>query len=216
MSEQIKGFYEFGDFRFDVVKRVLWHRGEMVALAPKATDVLSLLLEQRGNLVERREIIEKVWSDTFVEEGNLNHAISALRRVLGNELIQTIPRRGYLFAAAAREVPNGVTDAFTVERRISSFTTIEESEEISAVLPIAEASRTILTNRRLVMLAVAASLLVAGVIWFTLGTDRINPRVFKNAPKTLAIIPMRALNQADGGEFGLGITENLASRLGRL
>src|SRR5687768_1365319 len=207
MSEQIKGFYEFGDFRFDVVKRVLWHRGEMVALAPKATDVLSLLLEQRGNLVERREIIEKVWSDTFVEEGNLNHAISALRRVLGNELIQTVPRRGYLFTAAAREVPNGVTDAFTVERHISSITTIEESEDISTVLPIAEVSRTILTNRRLVMLTVAGFLLVAGMNWITLGTDRANS--LKDAQKTLAIMPLRALNQADCGELGLGITENL-------
>jgi predicted ATPase/DNA-binding winged helix-turn-helix (wHTH) protein len=102
MAPEIKRFYEFENFRFDAEKKVLWREVEMVNLTPKAGEVLLLLLQKHGDLIERNEILEKVWAGTFVEEGNLNHAISALRKVLGNEIIQTVPRRGYRFAAAAK------------------------------------------------------------------------------------------------------------------
>src|SRR5687768_506907 len=99
MSNEINDLYSFGDFRFDAERRVLWRGAEMITLPPRATDVLFVLLKGHGTLVERDELLNKVWGDTFVEEGNLNHTVSVLRRMLGDSsLIQTIPRRGYRFA----------------------------------------------------------------------------------------------------------------------
>src|SRR5215213_5033311 len=130
MSQVTKALFEFGDFRFDAERRTLWRGSEMIALAPKATEVLCLLIEARGHLVERDEIIDRVWSDTFVEEGNLNHAISALRKALGGDgIIQTVPRRGYRFSAEIKVIGDRSTEVF-IERRTSSQTTIEESEEL--------------------------------------------------------------------------------------
>src|SRR5687767_2299892 len=117
MSMEIKTFYEFRNFRFDAGKRVLWREGDLLTLAPKASEVLSMLLEDRGNLVERREILEKVWNGTCVEEGNLNNAISALRRSLGSDVIETVPRRGYRFAADTIEVRLPRCTEVVVERR---------------------------------------------------------------------------------------------------
>jgi DNA-binding winged helix-turn-helix (wHTH) protein len=97
--------FAFNDFRFDIEKRVLWRGEQVVALPPKATEVLCVLLTEPGNLVERQEILERVWADTYVEEGNLNHAISSLRRALGADLIQTVPKRGYRFAGDVSRLP---------------------------------------------------------------------------------------------------------------
>jgi TolB-like protein/DNA-binding winged helix-turn-helix (wHTH) protein/Tfp pilus assembly protein PilF len=72
-------------------------------------EVLLILVEKRGQLVARRDLINAVWPDTFVEEGNLSSNISILRRQLGvtldgGDYIQTIPKRGYRFVAAVKEV----------------------------------------------------------------------------------------------------------------
>lgn len=61
-------FYRFSDFKFETEKRVLWRNHEMVPLPPRASEVLLLLLKNRGNLVERREVLEQVWKDTIVED----------------------------------------------------------------------------------------------------------------------------------------------------
>ena len=72
-------------------------------------DVLLILVEKRGELVARQELMSAVWPDTFVEESNLSSNISILRRQLGvtpdgGDYIQTIPKRGYRFAAAVKLV----------------------------------------------------------------------------------------------------------------
>src|SRR5437868_7090028 len=107
MSSDIRHFYEFGDFRLDAAKRILWRNGDIVSLPPKAAEVLVALVEQRGDVLERGELLDRVWKDTFVEEGNLSYTISNLRRTLGKNgnagFIQTVPRRGYRFTARLKE-----------------------------------------------------------------------------------------------------------------
>ncbi|MGH9939171.1 MAG: winged helix-turn-helix domain-containing protein, partial [Blastocatellia bacterium] len=71
MSRQTKRFYEFGSFRIDVSERVLKRDGEIVPLTQKAFEVLLALVERRGAIVSKEELMEKVWPDTFVEESNL-------------------------------------------------------------------------------------------------------------------------------------------------
>ena len=72
-------------------------------------EVLLILVEKRGELVARQDLMSAVWPDTFVEESNLSSNISILRKQLGvtpdgGDYIQTIPKRGYRFAAAVKQV----------------------------------------------------------------------------------------------------------------
>jgi len=95
---------EFGPFRLDAAKRVLWRGGRIVALPPKALDLLVALAEQRGDVVTKDELMKRVWPDTFVEEANLSVNVSSLRKALGERpgggpYIETVSRRGYRFAA---------------------------------------------------------------------------------------------------------------------
>ncbi len=96
--------YAFGPFRFDAVERLLYRGAEVVPLTPKVADTLLVLLARQGSVVERTELVRLVWPDTIVEEGGLARNISMLRKALGDEAdgcryIETIPKRGYRFAA---------------------------------------------------------------------------------------------------------------------
>ncbi|HEX3186712.1 MAG TPA: winged helix-turn-helix domain-containing protein [Pyrinomonadaceae bacterium] len=101
--------YEFGPYRLDVGQRVLTRTGEAVSLTPKATEILTLLVANAGQLVGKDELLKQVWPDTFVEESNLTQNIFLLRRVLGDErpsprYIETVVRRGYRFIANVRVI----------------------------------------------------------------------------------------------------------------
>lgn len=100
-------FYEFGRFRLDLAGRILLHDDQAVPLPPKAVDTLVFLVENAGNVVEKQQLLKQVWKDAFVEEGSLTRTISILRKALedhadGQELIATIPTRGYRFAAGTK------------------------------------------------------------------------------------------------------------------
>ena len=94
--------HEFGGFRYDPAQRALFRGTTMVPLAPKAIDTLHVLLERRGQVVERAALMRLVWPDTTVEEVGLARNISLLRKALGEDedggFIETVPRRGYRFA----------------------------------------------------------------------------------------------------------------------
>jgi DNA-binding winged helix-turn-helix (wHTH) protein/TolB-like protein len=94
--------YGFGPFRYDPVQRLLFRDGTLVSLVPKAIDTLHVLLENRGRIVDKAELMRLVWPDTTVEEVGLARNISLLRKALeeeegGSQYIETIPRRGYRF-----------------------------------------------------------------------------------------------------------------------
>ncbi len=97
--------YQFGPFRYDPAQRQLFRDGVPVALVPKAADTLHALLERRGEIVPKQELMKLVWPDTVVEEIGLARNISILRKALGEDsaeggYIETVPKRGYRFAAA--------------------------------------------------------------------------------------------------------------------
>jgi TolB-like protein/Tfp pilus assembly protein PilF len=104
-------FYEFGRFRLDMSGRLLFRDEERVALTPKAVQILIALVESCGKPLGRDELLRTVWGDTNVEEGNLTSQISALRKVLGEEFIETIPKLGYRFLGPAK--PGGHPQAST-------------------------------------------------------------------------------------------------------
>ena len=104
-----KAHYEFGSFQFDPNHRSLLCDGQPITLTPKNLETLQVLLEQRGRVLEKDELLELLWPDSVVEENNLTQNISALRKALGDKpgeqrFIKTIPGRGYRFVADVREI----------------------------------------------------------------------------------------------------------------
>ena len=85
MSLEAKTVYEFGPFRLDVEQHSLFRDGQLIPLTPKALGTLLLLVEKKGQLVEKDELMKRVWPDTFVESGSLAFNISALRKALGDD-----------------------------------------------------------------------------------------------------------------------------------
>lgn len=108
MSNPHNHFYEFGSFRLDLGNRLLLRDGQVVPLKKKAFETLLVLVENSGQVLEKEQLMQRLWPDTIVEESNLTHYIYTLRRVLGDEkdnpqFIVTIPGRGYRFTAEVIE-----------------------------------------------------------------------------------------------------------------
>jgi DNA-binding winged helix-turn-helix (wHTH) protein/TolB-like protein len=99
--------YEFGPFRYDAGQRLLFREGTLVPLVPKVVDTLHVLLEARGRIVDKADLMRLVWPDTTVEEVGLARNVSLLRKALnddsGERYIETVPKRGYRFKAEVRE-----------------------------------------------------------------------------------------------------------------
>jgi DNA-binding winged-HTH domains len=128
--EEIKRFYEFGPFRIDPEERTLWREGEPVAVTVKAFDTLLTLVESGGRLISKDELMAKVWPGAFVEDNNLAQQISFLRKALdetesGIRYIETVPKRGYRFLVAAREV-EGQGAGLIIRERIRGRLVVEE------------------------------------------------------------------------------------------
>jgi TolB-like protein len=102
---------EFGEFRFEPATPVLTRNARSVEIAPKALEILAVLVEHAGHVVTKDDLLSIVWPDEVVEEGNLAVYISALRKALGDSAdrtayIETVPKRGYRFAAPVSRPPS--------------------------------------------------------------------------------------------------------------
>lgn len=111
--ERAGNLFRFGPFCLDADERVLLRDGRLVPLPAKAVSTLLALVRRSGHVVEKDVLMKEVWPDEDVEEGNLAQHVSTLRKALGgrsegHEHIETLPRRGYRFVAALKEVENGV------------------------------------------------------------------------------------------------------------
>ncbi len=101
--------YEFGPFRIDLDRYLLLRGDESIPLSPKVFETLLYLVQHRGEVGKKDDIISTIWPDTFVEESNLAQNIFLLRRALGEEknehrYIVTIPGVGYRFVASVTEL----------------------------------------------------------------------------------------------------------------
>lgn len=141
MSEPQR-FFEFDNFLLDAQQRMLLRDGEPVDLTPKVFDVLFELVQSGGRVVEKKELMDKIWPDSFVEEANLTQHVSILRKKLGQgaeqRYILTVPGRGYRFVAQTQSWDD---DAIvTVRERVRSRISIGKSDEpiegeIASVVP---------------------------------------------------------------------------------
>ncbi|HZH33796.1 MAG TPA: transcriptional regulator, partial [Pyrinomonadaceae bacterium] len=119
----------FAGFDLNAESKVLRRGGAIVPLPPKAVELLIVLLNNRGEVVSKNELLETVWKDTFVEESVLSNNIYILRKTLselgaGENLIQTVPRRGYRFVADSDELDDEAE--IVVERHVFRQTLIDE------------------------------------------------------------------------------------------
>ena len=116
MSEKTRHLFAFGPFHLDARECLLILDGKTVPLAHKAFEALLMLVENAGHLVDKDDLMRRLWPDTFVEEANVAKHVSLLRKVLseatnGREYIETIPKRGYRFVVDVREVADAESDS---------------------------------------------------------------------------------------------------------
>jgi DNA-binding winged helix-turn-helix (wHTH) protein/Tfp pilus assembly protein PilF len=116
MNQQVRRSYEFGPFRLDPAERQLLRDGVNVPLTPKVFEMLVVLVERNGHLVEKEELLNLVWADAFIEESNLARCVHTLRKALGEEhgghrYVETVPKRGYRFGGEVRVHEQAVADA---------------------------------------------------------------------------------------------------------
>lgn len=147
-------FYDFGDFRLDPRKRRLWRGGEVVALTPKEFEVLFFLVKRAGQVVEKDELLDAVWTDVYVEETTLARNVSWLRQNLGaandaGKMIETVPKRGYRFLPAVVRSENAPAVTLRVEEKIVQRVVIEETITFDEPESITASSESNLTESNL-------------------------------------------------------------------
>ena len=85
MSQTVRHLYEFGPFRLDATERLLLRGDQHIPITPKAFETLLVLVEYGGHVMDKNELMKKVWPNTFVEEVNLAKNVSSLRKILGED-----------------------------------------------------------------------------------------------------------------------------------
>ena len=183
--------YEFGPFRLEPAERKLSRNNEHVVLTPKAFDTLVLLVRNSGHLLEKDELIRTLWPDSFVEEGNLSNNIFALRKALGEnpQYIETLPKRGYRFVGAVRQLPG----------------------------PPARVSDVAKNPMKMVLFTVALAIAVATVLGLAIYGQRLFTRRSGPPIQSIAVLPLTNLSgDADQDYFADGMTDALITNLGKI
>ena len=201
-----KQIYRFGSFTLDCAERVLLRDGQPVTLPPKDIDTLVVLVENAGHIVEKEELLKRVWPGVFIEEGNLARRVFNLRQVLGDAesgrpYIETIPKRGYRFSATALDDNRGVSDLTGGDARFlrpQQVTSGRERSRRSWLWPIGAFAA----------LAVTA-IFLSHYLW-----------PLRTAPSQkvmLAVLPFENLTGDQNQDyFSDGLTEELTAQLGQL
>jgi TolB-like protein/DNA-binding winged helix-turn-helix (wHTH) protein/lipopolysaccharide biosynthesis regulator YciM len=194
--------YEFGEFRLDAQGHLLLRHSKPVPLTPKAVDLLVALVEAGGSPVAKEDLLQKVWADAAVEEGSLTSHISLLRKALGEsaddrQFIETLPKRGYRFAAPIRTTADGLPQAPAAP---------SEAKLASADWP----------RVRIILLALMgiAALLVFGHFATKHFLARQQPQFDR---LMIVVLPFQNLTGDPAQEFvSDGLTEEMITRLGEL
>lgn len=211
MSNEMDGLREFGKFRIDTVKKVLWYEEQPINLPLKEIELLCLLTKS-NELVTKEEILKAVWQDSYVEESNLSSHIYRLRKMFAKygeseKLIQTVPKRGYRFTGEI-VYPSTSLDLI-VEKHSFTRTLIEEIEEtdesnVKSLKPKPRSNYYIFPIAGLILLG----FVTLGFYYYkqkTLPLDKI---------KTIAVLPIKSFSDDDNNkELRLKITDAIITRL---
>jgi TolB-like protein/DNA-binding winged helix-turn-helix (wHTH) protein len=208
MSEQRKRFYEFGPFRVDVVERHLSRDGERVPLAPMVFNLLLVLIQHSGQVLERTWLKEQVWGGSNIGDpdghalANLNVYIATLRKALGDtpshpRYIGTVARHGYRFIADVREWE-------------------EEIEQVSA-LPKADKPDSRSRRRFLPLLTIGVILVGAAIAGYYYFKSYSTPPPKHSPVISVAVLPFKLLNDDDRDRpLEKGLAATLIPRLSNI
>ena len=221
MHTSVKPLYEFGPFQLDPPERLLLCDGQPVPMPPKAFDLLVLLVERGGHLIEKDELLKTVWRGSIVEEGNLSVTVSFLRKALNDDrglhkYIETVSKRGYRFVAEVRRVGEPEVIAPLVHADDSGPTGREVSgqHQLSPVV-FKYAAVTPTSTVRWKILAVALALGVSLVLVRMAVRRGTNPVQEAVTIRSLAILPFQTLGAKGADEYlGLGMADALITKLG--
>ena len=243
MRKQLKHFYEFGPFRLEPDERQLLCRDKPVPLTSKAFDMLLVLVENSGHLLDKEELLKQVWPGSFVEEANLSHHIYKLREVLGegedgSKYIETVPRRGYRFVAKVIEIHDEPGKEILVTGHSRTSLTVEESVEEEAadseamlkafpLGPITRANSEAVQGRPVLpvvaspqkssalILAGMTFLLLAAAEYFFWTRHNVTKAISTPGPiRSLAVLPFRPLSAESRDEsLELGMADALITKL---
>ena len=231
-DEHLPSFYEFGEFRLDAEKRLLWRADETVPLMPKAFEVLLVLVHRHGEVVTKDELMMSVWRDTVVEENSLNVQVSALRKAFGerpheHRFIVTVPGVGYEFVAEVREV---YANAKEVEEKAVSQTDpphleimgeargkaseTDKEDRRSLALYRTPATRRALGLRILVgVIGCGALAFLAYALW----PRRAALPAAQQPFKTIAVLPFKPLSAESRDEtLEMGMADTLITKLSNI
>ncbi len=192
--------FDFGPFRLNPSERLLTKDGQSVALPRRAFDTLVILVQSKGRLLTKSELMTAVWPDCFVEEANLMVAVSTVRKALGDEepqrkYIQTVPGTGYRFIG-------DIVEAAMPEP--------SQPDPVQAVAVPVQPVRAFHWSRWIAGVAVLVLAVVAGA-WAL--KSRLMPAV--HPIRTVAVLPFRTLGEDTSQEYlGLGMTDALITKLG--
>jgi len=188
----------FNEFTLDLARGCLFRNGEEIKLRPKSFDTLKHLVENNGRLISKDELFATVWPDTAVTDDSLVQCLIEVRRALGEngqQLIKTVPRRGYIFEADVIRNDSSPTQViYTDEVEALSVTIEEEGEEDdgeSATQKLSSAptkwswmpSRTALAAAALLVIALGGL-----IVW---QVRRNQSRTTITEIKTLAVLPFK-------------------------
>jgi DNA-binding winged helix-turn-helix (wHTH) protein/TolB-like protein/tetratricopeptide (TPR) repeat protein len=226
MSEQFpECCYEFGPFSLDTAEGQLWRDGEEIQLTRKSFKVLMLLVENSGHVLDKNELMEKVWPDTFVDENRLADNISTLRKLLGDDpkaptYIRTISGRGYRFVADVRELVREDGEVMVMTEQSRAHIVIEEDDgpangAVRPALP-AQLDR---PHRGSRFLLIGGSVLVLGLIIGVIYLWRAHePRTVSGTQlHSVAVLPFKPLVASERDEsLEIGMADTLITRLSNI
>lgn len=208
MSIQTKAIFEFGSFRLNPAERLLLREQVQVALPPKAFDALVVLVQNRGRLLGKDELLRAVWPGTFVEESNLAQHVSILRKALrdgedGLQYIETVPRHGYRFIAEVRELGSVASD--------NNAPMPHQQPPSGGAESIRAPHRFWSLKYAIAALALLAVLIAVPPVWKRLRPAEAEPI------KSLAVLPLQNLSADPEQEyFADGMTEALITDLAKI
>jgi len=223
MSRQVKQLYEFGAFCLDPAEHTLLRDGQPIPLRPKVYDLLVVLVENRGHLVDKEQLMSSVWAEEFVEEGNINKNISMLRQALGEsgggtKFIETVPKRGYRFVAEVREVnDNRQAELLTqaAARPTHEHQPPRENHEQSLPLPPLMQSQVKRFNKHWIALVGVPLLVLAAIVYVVLTRQR--SRSATPAVRSIVVLPFQNLSGDASQDYLVdGVTDALIGDLAQI
>lgn len=237
MEKETGHIYQFGRFRVDAVTNTLFEEDRRVPLRPKTFELLRILVENSGHVLEKDALLKRLWPDSFVEEANLTQNIYTLRKTLGeganeHRYIETIPKRGYRFVASVRELRDETTAAFlgktsaiwspdltekdgwTVETSKPGLELVRASVA-PAILPAF--SRRSFGARRPVRATTVVLLAITASTMLLMPPGKPKQLDARASIKSIAVLPFKPLGDDNADEYlGAGMADALITKLGNI